>query len=189
MARINLLPWREERRRQQRTEYFAILGITAAAALIVWGIIHFYYAERIAYQQERNNYLGVEISKLDRQIKEIEELEKEKARLIARMKAIEALQTSRPIIVHLFDELVDTLPEGLYLTEVAQKGTAITVKGVAESNARVSGFMRNIEKSVWLGNPKLQIIQTGEVTGRRLANFTLTAQQRIPEADTEAAGP
>lgn len=187
MAKINLLPWREERRREQRAEYLIILGATAAAALAVWGLIHFHYSERIEYQRERNNYLTEEIRKLDKQIKEIEELEKERARLIARMKAIEALQTSRPLIVHLFDELVTTLPEGLYLREITQKGTSVTVKGVAESNARVSNFMRNIEASDWLKNPRLEIIQATSERGS--ANFTLVAEQVVPKPEDDKATP
>src|SRR5690606_1120009 len=155
MARINLLPWRAELRKQRRTEYLAIVGACAAAAVLVWGAIHLHYNGRIEFQTERNDYLKTEITKLDKQIKEIQELEKEKERLIARMKAIESLQTSRPIIVHIFDEMVTSLPDGVYLKQITQKGQQIEIKGVAESNARVSSFMRNIEKSEWLKDPQL----------------------------------
>ena len=185
MARINLLPWRAELRKQRRNEYLAIVGAFAALAVLVWGGIHFHFKERIEFQTERNNYLRSEIASLDKKIKEIQELEKEKDRLIARMKAIETLQSSRPIIVHIFDELVTSLPEGVYLKEVAQSGTAITLKGVAESNARVSSFMRNIEKSQWLKDPKLEIIQSSDESGRRIANFTLRMTQNIPKTETE----
>lgn len=186
MARINLLPWRAELRRQRRVEFFTIVGACAGLAVAVWGIVHFHFTERIEFQNERNEYLVSEIAKLDKQIKEIQELEREKQRLIARMKAIESLQTSRPLVVHLFDEMVTALPEGVYLKEVIQKGSTIEMRGVAESNARVSGFMRNIEKSEWLKNPKLEIIQTVDEQDGRTANFTLKAVQVVPQvADPE----
>lgn len=185
MARINLLPWRAELRRQRRTEFFAIVGICAGVAIAIWAAVHFHFQGRIEFQRERNAYLTSEIAKLDLQIKEIQELEKEKERLIARMKAIESLQTSRPLVVHLFDEMVTSLPEGVYLKQIAQTGTVIEVKGIAESNARVSSFMRNIEKSEWLKNPKLEIIQTTDQENRRISNFTLKAEQIIPQATEE----
>ncbi len=184
MARINLLPWRAELRKQRRNEYLSIVGAFAALAVLVWGGIHFHFKERIEFQNERNDYLRKEISSLDKKIKEIQELEKEKDRLIARMKAIETLQSSRPIVVHIFDELVEALPDGVYLKEVTQNGSAITLKGVAESNARVSSFMRNIEKSQWLKDPKLEIIQSSDDSGRRIANFTLRMTQNVPKTET-----
>lgn len=183
MARINLLPWRAELRKQRRTEYLAIVGACAAAAILVWGAIHLHYKGRIEFQTERNDYLKTEIAELDKQIKEIQELEKEKERLIARMKAIESLQTSRPIIVHIFDEMVTALPDGVYLKQITQKGQQIEIKGVAESNARVSSFMRNIEKSEWLKDPQLDIIQTADEQNRRIANFTLRVRQNIPQPE------
>ncbi len=184
MARINLLPWRAELRRERRTEFLTIVGICAGAAALVWGAVHYHFQGRIEFQKERNEYISAEIAKLDTQIKAIQELEKEKDRLIARMKAIESLQTSRPIVVHLFDEMANSLPDGVYLKEVAQTGTTIELKGVAESNARVSSFMRNIEKSEWLKNPKLEIIQTTDEANRRISNFTLKAEQIIPQPTT-----
>ena len=185
MARVNLLPWRAELRRQRRIEFFSIVGICAGIAVALWGLMHFHVTERIDYQNERNTFLTERTHELDKQIKEIQELEKEKERLIARMKAIESLQTSRPIIVHLFDDMVTSLPEGVYLKEVTQHGTSIEIKGVAESNARVSSFMRNIEKSEWIKNPQLQIIQTADEASRRIANFILKADQVIPQTSTE----
>lgn len=184
MARINLLPWRAELRRERRTEFLTIVGICAGAAALVWGAVHYHFQGRIEFQKERNEYISAEIAKLDTQIKAIQELEKEKDRLIARMKAIESLQTSRPIVVHLFDEMANSLPDGVYLKEVSQTGTTIELKGVAESNARVSSFMRNIEKSEWLKNPKLEIIQTTDEANRRISNFTLKAEQIIPQPTT-----
>ncbi|MDA0823379.1 MAG: PilN domain-containing protein [Proteobacteria bacterium] len=185
MARINLLPWREELRRQRRTEYLTVIGICAAVALFVWGAIHWHFNERIDYQKSRNDYLQTEIRNLDVKIAQIKELEKEKDRLLARMKAIETLQTSRPIIVHIFDELVRSLPEGVYLKEITQKGAEIVIKGVAQSNARVSNYMRNVEKSEWLEKPNLEIIQTSTEDGRRIATFTLKFRQSSPSSDAD----
>lgn len=184
MARINLLPWRAELKRQRRKEYLILVGGFSVLTIMLWGIIHWSYTDRIAYQNERNAFLTAETVKLDKQIKEIHELEKEKQRLIARMKAIESLQSSRPLIVHILDELVTALPEGVYLTEVSQQGESFEIKGVAESNARVSSLMRNIEKSTWLRDPKLEIIQTSDDAGRKSANFILRMKQNTPKAES-----
>lgn len=188
MARINLLPWRAELRKQRRNEFLTIVGAFAGLTIVVWGFVHFHFKERIEFQNERNGYLKTEIASLDKKIREIQELEKEKQRLIARMKAIETLQSSRPTIVHIFDEFVAALPEGVYLKEIAQNANVITLKGVAESNARVSSFMRNIEKSEWLKEPKLEIIQSADESGRRIANFTLRMTQTAPKAETGEEG-
>jgi type IV pilus assembly protein PilN len=190
MPRVNLLPWRAELRRQKRAEYLMVLGICAAVAAAVWFGIHLYYGELIKQQERRNDYLTQQISLLDKKIEEIKQLEKEKESLIARMKAIETLQTSRPIVVHLFDELVTTLPEGVYLTSVGQVGSKVTIKGVAQSNARVSNYMRNVEASEWIQDPKLSIIQSKTEDGRRIADFTLTfdqtKQKTAEETEAEA---
>ena len=183
MARINLLPWREEQRSQRRTEYLIIVGICAAVTLLVWGAVHWHFNERIDYQKSRNSFLQSEISKLDKKIEQIRELEREKERLLARMNAIETLQTSRPIIVHIFDELVRSLPDGVYLREIIQNGKKIEIRGVAQSNARVSNYMRNVEKSEWLRRPDLAIIQTSTEDGRRIATFTLKFEQTSPDAE------
>ncbi|MGR8918663.1 MAG: PilN domain-containing protein [Gammaproteobacteria bacterium] len=188
MARINLLPWREELRKQKRQEYLTVLGICAVVATALWFGVHLYYGELIKQQERRNDYLSQHITKLNKKIKEIKELEKEKENLIARMKAIETLQTSRPIIVHLFDELVSTLPEGVYLTSVRQQGKKVEIKGIAQSNARVSSYMRNIENSEWLKKPRLSIIETKNQSGRRIADFTLTMRQDDPKPPSEEEG-
>lgn len=188
MARINLLPWREKRRKQKQTEFYGLLAAAAAATLLVWGGIHFHYNQRIEAQTARNQFLETHIVRLDQRIKEIEELEKQKASLLARMRAIEQLQTNRPLIVRLYDELVTSLPEGVSLTKVEQSGKDITINGVAQSNARVSSFMRNLESSEWLENPKLDIIQAQTAEGLRVSNFTLRFNQVIPAAEDVKEG-
>lgn len=161
MIRVNLLPWREELRKRHARDF----GVIVAAAVIVTLMIafgsHIYFQGVIENQQLRNRYLESEIAALDKKIKEIKDLEKKKQSLIARMNIIQQLQQSRPEIVHLFDELVHVLPQGVFYTKLVQDHRKITVDGAAESNARVSAFMRNIESSQWIGNPSLKIIATG----------------------------
>lgn len=185
MSQINLLPWRAARRKQQQRDFFALLGLAALLTLVGWYGFHNFYTQKIDYQNMRNQFLGQEIAKLDERIKEIESLEREKERLLARMRAIEQLQTNRPLIVRLFDELVRSLPEGVSVTSVEQQGSSITINGVAQSNARVSSFMRNLESSDWLRNPQLDIIQAQTAEGLRVSNFTLRFDQVVPKSDTE----
>jgi type IV pilus assembly protein PilN len=190
MARINLLPWREELRARRKKEFFAVIGIAAVVTLVLWGVVHLYYSSSIDNQGNRNKYLEAEITKLDAKIEEIKTLEKEREQLLARMKAIEKLQTSRPLIVHLFDEIVNTLPEGVYLTSITQTGKEIVVNGAARSNARVSNFMRNIEKSDFLENARLDVVQTGASSGKGMGksskDFALRFSQTLPKAEEEA---
>lgn len=187
MARINLLPWRDERRRELKQKFFASSGIAAGTTLAVVAMIHVLYSNQIDYQGSRNSFLEAEIRRVDQTIAEIKDLEQQKQRLIDRMQAIETLQTSRPVIVHLFDELVTRLPEGISLTEITQANAQITIKGIAESNARVSNFMRNVESSRWLKDPRLDVIETKLEDGRRINNFTLVVQQATEESQNNGA--
>ncbi len=177
MARINLLPWREELRKERMTRFYTMLGVATVCIAVIIGLVHYHFVERISYQSARNQYIEQQNALLDKKIKRIKEIEKEKEKLLSRMRAIEQLQTSRPVIVHLFDELVSTLPEGVFLESISQKADKITVKGVARSNARVSNFMRNVESSEWVTSPTLDIIETRSADGRRLSKFTLRLQQ------------
>ncbi len=187
MARINLLPWREERRRQQRQEFFLAIALgTGLAAGLMLGV-HLYLADRIEYQEQRNRFLKTQIAILDRKIKEIRDLEKKRDRLIAKMEIIQRLQFSRPEVVHLFDSMARTLPEGVYLTKMTQKGDRLAVDGIAQSNARVSAYMRNIEASPWLQKPKLKVIESKNPSKHeRRGYFSLEIQQRHPK--TNGAG-
>jgi type IV pilus assembly protein PilN len=189
MARINLLPWREtERRRKQRE--FLVLTVTALVATLMVGVgLHFQVEHLIATQKSRNDFLRTEISQLEEKIREIRELEKTKANLLARMEVIQQLQQSRPEIVHLFDELVTAIPEGVFLTGVQQKERTVVLEGRAESNARVSAFMRNIEASAWIGNPRLLLIEHKDKTGTGLSHFKLQFTQKRPDAEPDEAEP
>jgi len=188
MAHINLLPWRAELRRLQRRNFLSILGLSLILAAGAVGLVQWYYKQRIEYQGSRNSRLEGEIATLNKKIEEIKTLEKEKERLVKRIEAIQTLETNRPLVVRLFDEFVNTLPDGMFLTEVDQKGNAITVKGVAQSQTRVSSFMRNVEASRWVTNPHLEVVQTTTKEGERLSEFTLNVEQVIPKKEGEEEG-
>ncbi|MED5462756.1 MAG: PilN domain-containing protein, partial [Pseudomonadota bacterium] len=177
MPRINLLPWREELRQKRKKDFLLALGGAILVAAFITIVSKMTVAQWIQNQSARNNALKAEIAELDRQIDEILGLENQKERLLARMDIIEQLQRSRPEVVHLFDELVDALPEGVFLTELVQAGTRIEISGTAQSSTRVSAFMRNIDTSEWLRDPGLDVVETVEVGATRNAEFTIFAQQ------------
>ena len=184
MTRINLLPWREEARQRRRKEFAAAGGLALIFTLLLAVLVHMQIEGRIGDQQARNQLLEGEIAQLNRQIKEIEDLEKIKADLLSRMEIIQQLQESRPEIVRLFDELVVAIPEGVYLTTLEQNGRAVVVEGRAQSNARVSAFMGNIEASQWIGSPRLLLIE--DKTGTGLSEFRLGFDQVSPSASPES---
>ena len=176
MPRINLLPWREAQRKERKLAFLVALGIAALAAGVTAFAAYLLYGSMIEGQQRRNNELRVAIKKLDKEIEEINSLETAKQKFIARMEIIEKLQRSRPEIVHVFDEIVRTLPEGVYLTAVKQNGMRLKFEGIAQSSTRVSTFMRNLDGSQWLRNPELEVVQTTKGSGPG-SSFTLTADQ------------
>ena len=159
MARINLLPWRAERRKQRQKEFGVMLGLSAIAAVVLSFLIITFYNGQISGQNERNAFLTNQITQLDKQIVEIEELDRKKAKLLARKEVIEQLQANRSQMVHLFDSLVRTIPDGVVLTSIKQDDVILTLEGRAQSNARVSTYMRNLEGSGWMTNPELSIIE------------------------------
>ena len=182
MPRINLLPWRDAQRKERKLAFLVALGVAALAAGVTAFAAYLLYGSMIEGQQQRNERLRGQIKMLDKQIEEINDLESQKQKFIARMEIIEKLQRSRPEIVHVFDEIVRTLPEGVYLTSVHQNGMRLKFEGVAQSSTRVSSFMRNIDGSQWLRNPELEVVQTTKGSGIG-SSFTLTADQ------VTAAGP
>ena len=182
MARINLLPWRAERRKQRQKEFVSMLGLAAVLALLISFLIYMYYDGQIEGQQNRNEYLRQQIVLVDQQIAEIEELDRKKANLLARKQVIEQLQASRSQMVHLFDELVRTIPEGVRLSSIKQNGQTLTLEGRAQSNARVSSYMRNLEASGWMANPDLSIIEA-KGADKGLPNmFSLKVTLKNPSA-------
>lgn len=186
MAHINLLPWRDELRKQKQQQ-FAVVGAGAAVlgALLVL-LAHMQMEGLIEKQNQRNQFLDKEIAELDKKIERIQDMEKTKNALLARMDIIQQLQRSRPQSVHLMDQLVYTLPDGVYLNKIDQKDQALTLSGVAQSNARVSAYMRNIDSSKWMAKPKLDVIETRDSERRRSAEFVLRANQATstPSEDT-----
>jgi len=184
MPRINLLPWRDFERKRKRQEFMAASLAAVVLAGLVGLVLRLQYSSAIDHQDARNQYLKGEITQLDKQIVEILDLEKQKQRLKDRIDVIQKLQSSRPEVVHLFDQLVRLLPDGVYLTSVKQTDRRIQIKGVAESSTRVSAFMRNIDGSEWLKDPSLEIIET-KGQGDSGASFTLYANQVAAQTDEQ----
>ena len=191
MAKINLLPWRAERRKRRQSEFYGMLGAAALVAVLLAMLVNGYYGAQIEGQAARNTYLQNQITTLDEQIKEIEELDKNKARLLARKQVIEELQSSRSQMVHLFDELVRTVPDGIRLSSIQQTGDLLTLAGRTQSNARVSAYMRSIEASTWMSTPALEIIEAKGEDKTLPLIFKLRVKMESPdkrgdEADVES---
>lgn len=182
MTRINLLPWREELRQEQKKQFGVMTLLVAILAVAIVGLIHFQMATKIDYQLARNGFMSDEIIKVDKEIVEIAELQKVRRSLVERMEVIQDLQGSRPSIVHLFTEIVATVPNGVYLQTLTQTGSNLLVTGEAESNARVSTYMRNLSASLWLKNPNLTVIEIEDKKVNRISTFTLTVKQTSPNA-------
>ena len=187
MAKINLLPWRQEQRKEQQRQFFTIMGLMVVLVAVGILAVHLQYARLIGVQNSRNDYLRKHIAEVEKQIAEINELASKKERLLARMEIIQQLQRNRPEIVRLFDELVRVMPDGVYLSSLKQQNTSLIMTGVAQSNARVSALMRNIDQSEWMTNPQLDVIQSGTKQDAD-RTFTLRAQQKFKTENTGAGG-
>lgn len=185
MPRINLLPWREaERKKRQRDFGVALAGGFVAAAICILGAI-FVYSQMIDNQEQRNQRLTEEIANLEKSIEEIDGLERQKERLLARMEIIEQLQKSRPEIVHLFDEMARQIPDGVYLTGMKQTGAKVEVRGVAQSSTRVSALMRQVDASDWMADPEVDRVETTTSGSSRQAEFILNIKQEHVNAAAE----
>jgi len=182
-ARINLLPHREERRKRGRTHFAILAGMTAALGVAIGAAGWFVYQQRIGLQEDRNKFMKSEIAKLDKEIHEIREVKEKIAALLARKQVIETLQADRVQSVYLLDELVRQMPEGVFLQSVKQRGSGVALQGYAQSNARVSTLMRNIESSPWLTNPKLIEIKATTLGKMRISQFNLTLGQKRPTVE------
>lgn len=183
MARINLLPWRETQRRHRQRSFLLATGAALVAVLLVGQGVRVQLERMIAAQQSLNQILEQEIAGLGQRIRVIERLAARKRDLLARMAVIQRLQASRPAVVHLFDELVTTIPDGVFLTAVSQRADRIEVEGRARSNARVSAFMRNIDASRWITGAKLLVIDSEDQTGTGLSHFRLSFKQQPVDRD------
>ena len=188
MARINLLPWRAERRRQRQKEFIGMLGASAVLAVLLAFLIVSYYGAQIEGQNERNAFLRDQIAQVDTRIKEIEALDQKKAKLLARKEVIEQLQANRSQMVHLFDSLVRTIPDGVVLTAAKQEGDKLTLEGRGQSYGRVSTYMRNLESSGWMTRPELSIIEAKAGDAGLPFAFTLTVLLVNPNAPKDTDG-
>lgn len=179
MARINLLPWREAQRKEREKQFYLILGFGAALAAAIVLYINSHVNSLIENQTQRNKYLQEQIAIVDKQIHKIKNLEEEKAKLLARMEIIQKLQASRPQIVRLFDEIVRALPNGIYLESIKRQGHTNMLHGVAESNARVSVFMRNLDASLVFQDPRLDVIERTGKAQRTVRKFALHVHENL----------
>lgn len=185
-VRINLLPHREERRKRARTHFAVLGGMTAALGIAIVAAVWVVNDRRIVAQEDRNKFMKSEIEKLDKEIAEIKDVKDKIAALLARKQVIETLQTDRVQTVYLLDELVRQMPEGVFLKSVRQKGQGISLVGYAQSNARVSTLMRNIESSPWLGSPQLVEIKAGTLGKMRISEFNMNLVMKRPTVDAKA---
>lgn len=183
MIRINLLPHREQKRKQQQQQFFVMLGVVVGLGALVWFGVHTYLGNQLESQNRRNAYLESEIATLDKQISEIKKLRELTVALLQRKKVVESLQANRAATVYLLDQLVRQLPDGVYLKSIQQRGSQVNITGYAQSNARVSTFMRNLESSPYLEKPSLIEIKAVTERNTRLNEFSLTVSMTRPEDD------
>jgi len=183
MIRINLLPWRDLERAERKQEFLTTLGVFCAIAAVLLIPIYLVISQMIATQKELNSILTAEISKLDEQIAEIKKIKQEKNQLLARMNIIQQLQSDRTRMVHIFDELVRIVPDGVHFVSVDKKEAIFTVNGVAESNTSVSQFMRNIDLSDWIMQPVLKQINAESKDGVRMSIFQLEMNLKLPKVE------
>jgi type IV pilus assembly protein PilN len=178
MAKINLLPWREDLRKQKKQDFINAIALSILGTIGILIAVYMYFEGVKEYQDRRNKRLEAEIVELDKKIAEIKTIEEKKNKLLAKIDVIQKLQESRPEIVHLLDEIPKTAPDGIFLTKFTQLGEALTFAGKTESNARVSAFMRAIDASKWLKSPKITVIQSQEKSkSEHSSDFTMAAQQ------------
>ncbi len=189
-TRINLLDWRSARRERRKKQFATLMGLGVAGGVLAALLAYLIVAGALERQQQRNELLRAEIREMDQKIKEIQELEKVRNNLLARMQVIEELQANRSATVHFFDELLNTLPEGVNLTSLKEQGSKVTIEGLADSNGRISTYMKNLDASEWLADPRLVVIKSNDKNRARKSEFTLsvTALNR-PDQKQEAAQP
>ncbi len=188
-TRINLLPHREMRRKQQQTQFFIMLGVVIVSGIAIWGVVHTYLDNQLTNQQARNKYLEGEIVKLDKEIAEINKLKEQTAALLKRKQVVETLQSNRAEVVHLLDQLIRQLPDGMYLKSIKQQGTKVAISGYTQSQARVSTLMRNLEGSQYLQNANLVEIKAATAGGARINELMMNIDVvREVEADAKKGG-
>lgn len=185
MAKINLLPWREELRAELRKEFYVVTGIVAVVAAVIIFAWMTMLNNSIDYQKSRNAFVEKRIAELNQQVREIAEIRKKKNELVARMNVIQSLQGNRPAIVHIFDQIVRTLPDGVYYNEIVRSGNTLTLRGTAESNNRVSSLMRQLDASEWFSNPNLTGVTANRAAGEYANDFQLRVTITPPTGTKE----
>ncbi|MEX1033289.1 MAG: PilN domain-containing protein [Cellvibrionaceae bacterium] len=188
MARINLLPWRDEERQEKKKEFFTVLGGFAILGLLCSYVWVSTVQASIDNQNGRNSRLQTEIDALQKQVAEIQELKERRAQLLDRMRVIQDLQGTRPVIVRYFDDLARSVPDGVYLTSVTRKGDQISINGIAESHSRISAFMRNLDDSDWFNDPNMGTISAATDEGELAQRFTMSVAAAVPLQDEAEGG-
>lgn len=186
MAQINLLPWREERRQELKKEFIATVGLVLALGVGLVLLGDRYVDGQIQNQEARNQYLAENIKVLDEQVAEIRELQKKRNQLLDRMRVIQELQGNRPIIVRILDQLVRTVPDGVFYTSLQTKDKTISINGIAESNNRVSSLMRRLDASDWLASPNLDAVRAAPEYGDQATTFNLTVRIQAPASENKS---
>ncbi|MCZ6829385.1 MAG: PilN domain-containing protein [Gammaproteobacteria bacterium] len=185
MAEINLLPWRDERRAELKQEFLAILGVVVAFAGLMVFVADLFISGQIKFQNDRNSYMKDNIAVLNKQVEEIREMQRKRTQLLDRMTVIQELQGNRPIIVRILDQLVRTVPDGVFYTNVKAREQVITIKGIAESNNRVSSLMRRLDASDWFKDPNLEGVKAEPEFGEQATTFNLTVKLQLPSRGEE----
>lgn len=188
MAQINLLPWREERRQEQKKEFLTLVALVAAMAIGIIILGDLYVNAQIETQVARNDHIARSIAELDEQVEEIRELQRKRNQLLDRMRVIQELQGNRPIIVRILDQIVRTVPDGVFYTSLESREGHLMIRGVAESNNRVSSLMRRLDSSDWLAEPNLDAVRSATEYGDQATTFNLTVKVELPETQIEAGG-
>jgi len=186
MAQINLLPWRDDRRQEQRKEFLTVLALVLALGVGLVLLADRVVNGQIEYQKSRNNYLTENIKVLDKMVAEIADLQRKRNQLIDRMRVIQELQGNRPIIVRVLDQIVRTVPDGVFYTKLGAKANTISISGIAESNNRVSSLMRRLDASDWLENPNLTGVTAATAYGDQATSFNLTVKVQLPKTEEGA---
>ncbi len=186
MAQINLLPWRDDRRQEQKKEFLAIVGFVLALGVVLVLLGDRVVNGQIDNQNARNRHLGEQIAILDKQVAEIRDLQRKRNQLLDRMRVIQELQGNRPIIVRILDQLVRTVPDGVFYTNLTTKAKVISITGIAESNNRVSSLMRRLDASDWLADPNLDKVRAAEAFGDQATTFNLSVKVELPTTGAQA---
>jgi type IV pilus assembly protein PilN len=185
MTQINLLPWRDERRAELKQEFLAMLGLVVAFGAVILFVVDLFFSGEIQNQKNRNAYLTQNIEALNKQVEEIQDMQRKRTQLLDRMRVIQELQGNRPVIVRILDQLVRTVPDGIFYTVLTAKNQVININGIAESNNRVSSLMRRLDASEWFKEPNLDWVRAEPGFGEQATTFDMKVQLQLPTKEKE----